>query len=223
MVKDMGETLVEQSIRQEEEVSEQKTADQVQDVKIQKELMVKHPLQNKWALWFFKNDKLKSWANNLRQITTFDTVEDFWAVYNHIQLASKLGLGCDYSLFKDGIRPMWEDEKNRLGGRWLVNINKNQRQTELDRLWLETLLCLIGEAFADDSDQVCGAVVNIRHKGDKLAVWTGIADDNTDAVMKIGKTFKERLTLNVKSTISYEKHLDTANKTGSQTKSKFTL
>ena len=61
---------------------------------------MKHPLQNKWALWFFKNDKLKSWANNLRQITTFDTVEDFWAVYNHIQLASKLGLGCDYSLFK---------------------------------------------------------------------------------------------------------------------------
>ena len=77
----------------------------IQDVKIQKELMVKHPLQNKWALWFFKNDKLKSWANNLRQITTFDTVEDFWAVYNHIQLASKLGLGCDYSLFKVRVKP----------------------------------------------------------------------------------------------------------------------
>lgn len=221
----MGETLVEQPVRQEDDVTEKTTGngDQVQDVKMTKELMVKHPLQNKWALWFFKNDKSKSWANNLRQITTFDTVEDFWGVYNHIQLASKLGPGCDYSLFKDGIRPMWEDERNRLGGRWLVNINKNQRQTELDKLWLETLLCLIGEAFGDDSDQVCGAVVNIRHKGDKLAVWTGIADDNTEAVMKIGKTFKERLTLNVKSMISFEKHLDTANKTGSQTKSKFTL
>jgi len=223
MVKDMGETLVEQSVRQDDEIGEPKSADQIQDAKISKELTVKHPLQNKWALWFFKNDKLKSWANNLRQITTFDTVEDFWAVYNHIQLASKLGLGCDYSLFKDGIRPMWEDEKNRLGGRWLVNINKNQRATELDRLWLETLLCLIGEAFGEDSDQVCGAVVNIRPKGDKMSIWTGVADDNTDSVMRIGKTFKERLTLNVKSTIQYEKHLDTANKTGSQTKSKFTL
>lgn len=223
MVKDMGETLVEQSVRQDDEIGEPKSADQIQDAKISKELTVKHPLQNKWALWFFKNDKSKSWANNLRQITSFDTVEDFWAVYNHIQLASKLGLGCDYSLFKDGIRPMWEDEKNRLGGRWLVNINKNQRATELDRLWLETLLCLIGEAFGEDSDQLCGAVVNIRPKGDKMSIWTGVADDNTDSVMRIGKTFKERLTLNVKSTIQYEKHLDTANKTGSQTKSKFTL
>jgi len=62
--------------------------------------MVKHPLQNRWSLWFFKNDKSKNWAANLRQITTFDTVEDFWSIYNHIQLASKLSVGCDYSLFK---------------------------------------------------------------------------------------------------------------------------
>lgn len=41
--------------------------------------LVKHPLQNKWAMWFFKNDKSKSWADNLRVITAFDTVEDFWA------------------------------------------------------------------------------------------------------------------------------------------------
>ena len=65
-----------------------------------KELMVKHPLQNRWSLWFFKNDKAKNWAANLRQITTFDSVEDFWSIYNHIQLASKLSVGCDYSLFK---------------------------------------------------------------------------------------------------------------------------
>lgn len=43
------------------------------------ELLVKHPLQNRWALWFFKNDKSKDWAANLKQITAFDTVEDFWA------------------------------------------------------------------------------------------------------------------------------------------------
>merc|ERR1719423_412964 len=63
-------------------------------------MMLKHPLQNKWAMWFFKNDKSKDWASNLRYITSFDTVEDFWALYNHILPASKLGAGCDYSVFK---------------------------------------------------------------------------------------------------------------------------
>jgi hypothetical protein len=41
---------------------------------VSKELAVKHPLQNKWAWWFYKNDKSKSWEANLRLITTFDTV-----------------------------------------------------------------------------------------------------------------------------------------------------
>ena len=34
---------------------------------------------------------------------------------------------------------MWEDPKNRCGGRWLVNLSKTQRMQELDRLWLETV------------------------------------------------------------------------------------
>lgn len=213
----MGETVVEQASQLEE-----KTITNEEDVKMTKEIMIKHPLQNRWALWFFKNDKTKTWAANLRLITKFDTVEDFWGIYNHIQLASKLGLGCDYSLFKDGIEPMWEDERNRMGGRWLVNLSKQQRSSELDRLWLETLLCLIGEAFGEDSDYVCGAVVNIRPKGDKLAVWTSLAD-KAESVVKVGKSFKERLTLPSKFTIHYEKHMDTASKTGSSTKNKYSV
>jgi len=213
----MGETAVDQIIQISEEAEEFQ-----KDAKLGKELSVKHPLQNTWSLWFFKNDKSKTWAANLRKITNFDSVEDFWGIYNHLQVASKLGIGCDYSLFKEGIQPMWEDTKNRCGGRWLVNLSKSQRQTELDRLWLETLLCLIGEAFGEDSDHVCGAVVQLRGKGDKLAVWTNEAD-NAESVVKIGKSFKERLTLPPKFPLIYEKHMDTANKTGSQTKHKYSI
>lgn len=36
-------------------------------------------LSFRWALWYFKNDKSKSWTENLRLISKFDTVEDFWA------------------------------------------------------------------------------------------------------------------------------------------------
>lgn len=43
------------------------------------DMLIKHPLQNKWSLWFYKNDKSKAWEDNLLEITAFDTVEDFWA------------------------------------------------------------------------------------------------------------------------------------------------
>lgn len=39
-----------------------------------------HPLQFKWTLWHdTPAGKGKDYAANLRQIASFDTVEDFWA------------------------------------------------------------------------------------------------------------------------------------------------
>lgn len=50
---------------------------------------------------------------------------------------------------------------------------------------LMQMLCLIGEAFDDETDEICGAVINIRMKGDKIALWTRDAE-NMDSNMKIG-------------------------------------
>ena len=69
------------------------------------EKIIKHPLQNAWTLWFFKNDKSRTWEENQRPIITVTTVEDFWSLYNHIEVASKLPVGADYSMFKEGIFP----------------------------------------------------------------------------------------------------------------------
>ena len=76
-------------------------------------------VQNAWTLWFFKNDKARTWEENQRPILTVATVrlftrvnerrsmfetiaqvEDFWSLYNHVSLASKLPPGSDYSFFK---------------------------------------------------------------------------------------------------------------------------
>ena len=78
---------------------------------------------------------------------------------------------------------MWEDERNRKGGRWLINLDKKQRGSCLDNFWLEVvssdgdktydvmlkcflpqMLCLIGESFDGESVLVNGAVVNVRNR-----------------------------------------------------------
>ena len=46
-------------------------------------LQHKHPLQNTWTLWYDDPQMAKatpgmSWEANLKNIATFDTVEDFW-------------------------------------------------------------------------------------------------------------------------------------------------
>lgn len=46
---------------------------------------------------------------------------------------------CVCPVSQDGIKPMWEDDRNKLGGRWLMTLNKQQRHNDLDRYWMETV------------------------------------------------------------------------------------
>jgi len=193
--------------------SQNETKAENNELSLSSELTTKHPLQNQWQLWYLRPEKGKDWKDNLLDVTQFDTVEDFWALYNHIELASHLNSGSDYSVFKQGIRPMWEDERNKAGGRWLFTFNKKSTTANrIDETWLEVLLCLIGEAFGEDSDQVCGAVINIRAKMDKISVWTNDCK-NSAAIIHIGKVLKQRT--GYPASISYEAHSDTIVKTGS--------
>ncbi|XP_059474329.1 eukaryotic translation initiation factor 4E1-like [Neocloeon triangulifer] len=93
--------------------------------------MIKHPLQNSWTLWEHLNVRTKSWEENLVEIFSIETVEDFWTMVNHITPASKLKIGTGYLLFKKGIPPMWEHPANKNGGRWFVSFEKKKRRLEL--------------------------------------------------------------------------------------------
>lgn len=204
--------------KQAETATEQTNTDQQLQAVVDPECLIKHPLQFTWTLWYQEMDRSKNWEDTLNEVTSFSTVEDFWSLYNHIKSPSDIKAGSDYSLFKTGVRPMWEDEGNKRGGRWMLNINRGQRQ-DLDKYWLDTILCLIGEAF-ECADEICGAVVNVRPKGDKIAIWTANYN-NRDAVLSIGRIYKERLGL--KFPITYHLHKDTMVKSGSSVKAAFTV
>lgn len=133
---------------------------------------VKHPLMHEWTLWFTKPPSGKvtpchapkhnfashadlhkgdNWNDLLKEVVTFDSVEEFWGVYvslpfpgtliqysqpslivpfdkqNNITPTSELALKSDYHLFKKGIRPEWEDSQNKHGGRFLLHIECIQR------------------------------------------------------------------------------------------------
>jgi len=178
--------------------------------------LAKHPLQYKWVLWYCKQDRTKNWEECLKQVAAFETVEDFWALYNHIQLASGLSWGSDYYLFKEGIQPMWEDESNVKGGRWLIQVDKTRRNEILDHFWLELLMAVVGEQFDDLGEYVCGVVVNIRQKGDKISLWTSDATKE-EVNRRIGVIAKQKLGFS--ETISYEAHKDTSHKNSSMVKS----
>ncbi|CEF63261.1 Translation Initiation factor eIF-4e family and Translation Initiation factor eIF-4e-like domain-containing protein [Strongyloides ratti] len=201
------------------------TAKQNQEVKLPTEVSIsngKHKLTSRWCLWYLKGDRNKEWEDCLKMVSTFDTVEDFWALYHHIQLASGLNWGSDYYLFKEGIKPMWEDANNVKGGRWLVVVDKSKRAAKLDHYWIELMMAIIGEQFENYGPYICGAVVNIRQKGDKVSLWTRDASRD-DINLRIGQILKEKLEIPDNESIRYEVHKDSSNKTGSMVKPRIVL
>ncbi|KAJ9565835.1 hypothetical protein OSB04_001801 [Centaurea solstitialis] len=153
----------------------------------------RHPLEHSWTFWF-DNPSAKSkqvaWGNSIRPIYTFSTVEEFWSLYNNLHRPSRLTAGADLHCFKNGIEPKWEDPVCAPGGKWTMTFPKSKSDT----CWLYTLLAMIGEQF-DYGDEICGAVVNVRSRQEKIALWTKTAA-NEAAQMSIGRQWKEFLDYN---------------------------
>nr|QIZ03081.1 eukaryotic translation initiation factor 4E [Glycine max]QIZ03082.1 eukaryotic translation initiation factor 4E [Glycine max] len=162
-----------------------------------------HPLENSWTFWFdnpSSKSKQAAWGSSIRPIYTFATVEEFWSIYNNIHHPSKLGLGADFHCFKHKIEPKWEDPICANGGKWTMTFPRGKSDTS----WLYTLLAMIGEQF-DHGNEICGAVVNVRSRQDKIAIWTKNAS-NEAAQVSIGKQWKEFLDYN--DTIGFIFHED---------------
>ncbi|KAJ4809950.1 eukaryotic translation initiation factor 4E [Rhynchospora pubera] len=147
-----------------------------------------HPLEHSWTLWFDNpsaKSKSAAWGSSIRPIYTFSTVEDFWGLYNNINNPSKLAVGADLHCFKNKIEPKWEDPVCANGGKWTINCSR----LKSDQLWLYTLLAMIGEQF-EYGDEICGAVLSVRGKQERVAIWTKNAS-NEAAQISIGRQWKE--------------------------------
>jgi translation initiation factor 4E len=108
------------------------------------------------------------YEKTLHAMAGFENVEDFFTVYKHLKRPSTLPLVSDYHIFKKGIRPVWEDEENKKGGKWIVRLKKGVA----DRYWEDLLFAIIGDQFAEASEEVCGAVLSVRNGEDILSIWT---------------------------------------------------
>ena len=145
-------------------------------------------LSDSWALWVMcQQGKLgkEHWQANQTKAHEIFTVGDFWRLYNHIHAASRLS-HADYSLFRLGVAPAWEDPSCKNGGRWIAKCN-----AIVDESWLNVQLALIGEAYRNIASSICGAVYSARRGGVKIALWLTNCDDAV--VQEAGRIFKSCL------------------------------
>ncbi|RKF63930.1 Eukaryotic translation initiation factor 4E type 2 [Erysiphe neolycopersici] len=185
------------SEKQSKEVNVQKNSSSISS------LSSSHPLRYNWVIWFrppiAKSNGYVQYEKTLHPIAGFGNVEDFLTVYRHLKRPSTLPPVSDYHLFKKGVRPVWEDTENRKGGKWIVRLKKGIS----DRFWEDLVFAIIGDQFAEASDEVCGAVLSVRNGEDILSIW---ARNDGGRVLKIRETMKRILGFPPDTRVEWKSH-----------------
>ena len=140
----------------------------------------KTKLSNKYIFWFrISDDIIKNqfqkqtidsteYENQVKKIGEFDTIEDFWSLYQHIKKPDNCKQGIEIQLFKDPIKPMWEDEYNKKGGKLSLKLNKGYTTI----IWEELILGIIGNILPKEINEgINGIVFSSKKESNILQIW----------------------------------------------------
>ena len=170
-----------------------------------------HILNDEWSLWYENpNEHTSTYGENIKEIYSFQSVENFWRLYHNTNKASQLKPSSSYFLFRKGVTPQWEDPQNENGGRWIHYCNypsssnsnelneENEKQKEMkdiekvkeeiEEKWVNTMLACIGEDFPS-SEFVKGCVINSKRNQMRISLWIN-CKDNQKMNKLIGQKFK---------------------------------
>jgi len=161
-----------------------------------------HRLQSPYCLWYSKKTNAQSFDQKLQLLGSFATCEQFWKIYALLIRPGELTSHSDFHLFKKGIKPLWEDEANKCGGKWIVRLRKGLAS----RCWENLIMAMLGEQFMV-GEEICGSVISIRYQEDILSIWNRTAND-LGVTNRIRETFKRVLNLPPDTQIEYRAHND---------------
>ena len=131
----------------------------IEQSEIKEENLNTTKLSHKYSFWFFiSKEVIKNniqYESKNKKIAEFDTIEDFWKIYQHIKKPDNCQEGIQLKMFKDNIEPKWDDASNKNGGKMTLLCNKEYTSI----IWEEIILNIIGNIFPKNIlDNINGVV-----------------------------------------------------------------
>jgi len=105
-----------------------------------------HPLADEWTLWYHAPQDSNWKMDSYRVIMNFDTVEHAILLTN--ELSEVFIKNSMLFLMKKGVRPMWEDPRNRNGGSFSFKV-KNEN---VHHVWYQLTYAVTG-GFVSQNDE----------------------------------------------------------------------
>lgn len=132
-------------------------------------------LNNKWILWYHDpldtNWDIKSYKN-LQEISN---MKEFWEIYKFMD--KNIVENSMLFMMREGIKPLWEDEKNVPGGCWSFKITKGN----LAKVWRNLSAYLCGETLISNKKNYAllnGISISPKKNFCIVKIWNGDKKQN---------------------------------------------
>jgi len=165
------------------------------------------PLRYTWAIWEqimqSSDGKQSQYSDATHKVSNFSTVQEFWKLWNHMPQPSELleqkrmvreqpdGLHVidAIMIFRENIRPEWEDKMNANGGHFQFQLKPNVGGGQIDEYWNNLVLGMIG-ATIEPANMITGVRLVDKLSGPRAAnvirleVWFTSYDDSAVATLR---------------------------------------
>jgi len=164
-------------------------------------------LSSGWCFWEHQH----SGSYNCQPLGSCDNIGSFWRLFNNLpepraffatksdsrrKLVGQRKVD-SISLFREGVKPEWEDPQNCNGGELLF---RSEKLDLMNKLWYELVLVLVGEAISPTSGIIMGArILDKSAKGKveyRVEVWYGEGVDSQELIMMVQSSLKQSIGCN---------------------------
>lgn len=157
--------------------------------------LIGNSLYSNFAVWFkdseenSKNQNMgkDEYLEKVKKIFEFSTIDEFWEIYQYLVKPEVSRHGIEIMIFKNSVKPMWEDESNKNGGKVTIKVKKEYSNL----VWDEMVYRFIGNNFPlTNNNDLNGIIFSVKRDSIFIQVWfknfsTNSMNDITASVKQI--------------------------------------
>jgi len=139
-----------------------------------------HNLSDKWSLWAHLPHDTDWSINSYKKIYTVSSIEETIAVTE--TLPDVLVKNCMLFLMRDGIKPIWEDPKNRNGGCFSYKVSNKLVYS----VWKELSYVLVGDSISKQSSfvaNVTGITISPKKNFCIIKIWMSTCANQNPSIV----------------------------------------
>jgi len=155
-----------------------------------------HKLSDNWCLWAHLPHDIDWSIQSYKKIYTLTTVEETIAVTE--TLPDILVKNCMLFLMREGIKPTWEDPKNRNGGCFSYKVSNKS----VYEIWKELTYVIVGNTVSKQNsfvNSVTGITISPKKNFCIIKIWmtdcsnqnASIVSDDIKGLSPVGCLFKK--------------------------------